>query len=127
MVKKLLEGTVEAQCEFLYDLGVEKLKAGNFTGAVYALEEVAKHAPAYRDVTARLTEAKGRKSEQRRLILVGLGGGALFMALGRLAGISHDLALILVGALGLVCGYLGYHWAWARLSSFSNPFGRSLP
>ena len=124
MVKKLLEGTVEEQCEFLYDLGVEKMKTGNFAGALHVFREVARHDPAYRNVTALLAEAKGRKSEQRQLILVGLGVGALFMVLGRLAGISHDLALILVGTLGLVCGYLGY--TWIRLGSFSNPFGRSL-
>ena len=124
MVKKLLEGTLEEQCEFLYDLGVEKMKTGNFAGALHVLQEVTKHDPAYRDAAVLLAEAKGRKSEQRHLILVGLGAGALFMGIGRLMGISHDLALILVGALGLVCGYLGY--TWTRLGGAPNPFDRSL-
>ncbi len=124
MVKKLLEGTLEEQCAFLYDLGVEKMKAGNFAGALHVFREVAKHDPTYRDVTVLLAEVKGRKSEQRQLILVGLGSGALFMAVGRLAGISHDLVLILAGALGLVCGYLGY--SRVRLGDRAHPFGRSL-
>ncbi len=124
MVKNLLEGTLEEQCEFLYDLGVEKLKTGNFAGALYAFREIVRHDPAYRDVAALLVEARGRKSEQRQLILVGLGSGALFMGVGRLTGISHDLALILVGALGLVCGYLGC--TWIRMGSVANPFDRSL-
>ncbi len=125
MVKKLLAGTVEEQCEFLYELGIEKMKSGNFTGAVYVLKEVAKHDSAYREVSVLLATARERKNEQTRLVVVGLAVGALFMVIGRLVGISHDLVLILLGALGLVCGYLGY--SWTRLDGLANPFGKSLP
>ena len=115
---------MEEQCEFLYNLGLEKMKGGNFAGAMYAFKEVAKHIPDYRNVARLLSEVKERKSEQRQLILAGLGTGALFMVIGSLVGVSHDLALILVGAMGLVCGYVTY--SLARFGGLTNPFGRSL-
>lgn len=125
MVKKLLAGEVEEQCEFLYNLGLDKMKGGNFAGAMYAFKEVAKHHPDYRNVSGLLKEVKERKSQQRQLILVGLGAGALFMTVGRLVGVSQDLALILLGTLGLVCGYVAY--SWTRFGGLTSPFGRPLP
>ncbi len=124
MVKKLLDGTVEEQCEFLYELGIEKMKTGNYAGALYAFKEVAKHDAEYLEVSVLLATARERKHEQKMLIMVGLAAGFLFMVIGRLSGVSHDLALILLGALGLVCGYLGY--SWTQLDGLTNPFGKSL-
>lgn len=124
MVKKLLQGPREEQCEFLYDLGVEKMQSGNFAGAYYAFKEVARHNPGFQDVQLLLAEVKARKAEQRLLIVAGLVGGAVFVALGRMAGLSHDLALIAAGAVGLVCGYAVC--SRVRQGGFKSLIGGSL-
>ncbi len=119
MAKQLLEGTLEEQCAFLYDLALSKMEDGNYTGALYALREVAKYRPEYRDVPVLLVQLKARKREQRRLILVGLGAGVLAAVGARMAGVTHDLLLIGAGALGLVSGYLGYTGLRQATGAFS--------
>jgi hypothetical protein len=102
MPKQLLSGTLDEQCEFLYDLALEKMQQGNFTGAVHALKEVVKHNPGFRDADAILAEAKERKAEQNQLLWFVFGGAALFVFLGTTIQIGNDflfLGLIAVGAL----------------------------
>lgn len=105
MAKQLLEGTLEEQCEFLYSLAQEKMAQGNFTGAVYALQEVTKHAPNYKGVQALLAEAKARKASQRRLLLGGILGAIVFVGIGTYSNIRNDFLLIGLALLGLVVGY----------------------
>ena len=38
--KQTLIGTLDEQCEFLYDLALEKMDQGNYTGAAHALKEI---------------------------------------------------------------------------------------
>jgi hypothetical protein len=105
MPKQLLTGTLEEQCEFLYSLAREKMAQGNFTGAVYALQEIAKHAPNYKDVQALLSEAKEQKALQRRLLLGGLLGAMIFVGIGTYSSIRNDFLLIGLALLGLIVGY----------------------
>ena len=74
MAKQVLAGTLEDQCEFLYILAQEKMAQGNFTGATYALKEIVKHKPDYRDAATLLAEAKRQKSKQSGLLLSGFLG-----------------------------------------------------
>ena len=106
MARQELQGTLEEQCEFLYGLAVEKMQAGNFSGAVYALKELHRHNPEYRDVARLLAEVKVRKARQRNLILVGLAGGALAASIANLLGVAADLWLIAAAAAGLVGAYV---------------------
>lgn len=102
MPKQTLTGTLEEQCEFLYQLAQEKMVQGNYTGAVHALDEVVKHLPAFRDAAVLLTTAKQKKAEQRRLLFAGMGGSLLFIALGTFLQLPNDwafLAFVFVGAL----------------------------
>lgn len=105
MARQELQGTLEEQCEFLYGLAVEKMQAGNFSGAVYALKELHRHNPGYRDVARLLAEVKVRKARQRNLILAGLAGGTLSASIAHLLGVTADLWLIAAAAAGLVCTY----------------------
>lgn len=105
MPKQMLTGTLEEQCEFLYSLAQEKMAQGNFTGAIYALQEVAKHAPNYKDVQGLLTEAKERKASQRRLLLSGILGAIVFVGIGTYANLRNDFLLIGLALLGLIVGY----------------------
>jgi hypothetical protein len=105
MSKQLLIGTLEEQCEFLYSLAQEKLAQGYVTGAVYALQEIAKHVPNYKDVQALLAEAKERKALQRRLLLGGFLGAVVFVGIGTYSSIRNDFLLIGLALLGLVIGY----------------------
>jgi hypothetical protein len=105
MARQELQGTLEEQCEFLYGLAVEKMQAGNFSGAVYALKELHRHNPGYRDVARLLTEVKIRKTRQRNLMLAGLAGGALSASIAHLLGVTADLWLIAAAAAGLVGTY----------------------
>ncbi len=58
MPKELLTGTLDEQCEFLYNLAMEKMQAGNYTGAAHALKEIVEHKPNFRDAAELLEEAK---------------------------------------------------------------------
>ena len=106
MARQELQGTLEEQCEFLYGLAVEKMQAGNFSGAAYALKELHRHDPEYRDVARLLAEVKIRKTRQRNLILAGLAGGALAASIANLLGVAADLWLIAAAAAGLVGTYV---------------------
>ena len=70
MPKQKLTGTLEEQCEFLYDLATQKASEGNYTGAAHALQEIVKYKPDFRDAQQLLTEMKERKSEQTFLVLM---------------------------------------------------------
>ena len=111
MPKELLTGTLEEQCEFLYDLAREKMAQGNYTGAAHALAEVVRHAPNFRDAPELLIEAKARKALQRRLLIAGLGGAIVFVGFGTVYGLPNDLYFLALAALGAVIGYvLGNLW-----------------
>lgn len=105
MSKQLLTGTLEEQCDTLVQLAQEKMAAGNFTGAYHALKEVVKHAPERADAVALLAEAKRRKSEQTRLLLISLLGAIVFVGIGSAANLSGDLWLLALGFVGMLVGY----------------------
>ena len=116
MSKQLLTGTLEEQCDTLVQLAQEKMAAGNFTGAYHALKEVVKHAPERADAVALLAEAKRRKSEQTRLLLISLVGAIVFVGIGSAANLSGDLWLLALGFVGLLVGY--------GAGNFVNSLGR---
>ncbi len=105
MPKQLLTGTLEEQCDFLFEMAQEKMREGNFTGAYHALKEVVKHAPERTEAVVLLALAKERKSEQTRLLLVSLAGAILFIGFGSFARLSSDLWLLGLAFIGLVVGY----------------------
>ena len=105
MSKQLLTGTLEEQCDFLYEMAQEKMSVGNYTGAYHALKEVVKHAPERKDAVALLVVAKDRKSEQTRLLLLSLAGAILFVGIGSATRLSGDLWLLALGFVGLLVGY----------------------
>lgn len=105
MPKQQLTGTLDEQCEFLYQLAQQKMAEGNFTGAVHAFQEVAKHKPKYKDVQTLLVQAQQRKASQRMLLLCALGGAALFIAVGTFYQLSNDLLFIGLAIFGSIVGY----------------------
>lgn len=107
MPKRLLTGTLDEQCEFLYTLAQEKMQQGNYTGAIHALQEIAKYRPDYRETAQLLAEARRRKSEHTFLLLAAFGGAAIFIGIGTVIQVGHDLLFL---GLALVGGLLGY-WA----------------
>lgn len=106
MPKQLLTGTLEEQCEFLYELALEKMQQGNFTGAVHALKEVVKYNPGFRDASAVLAEAKQRKSEQSQLLWFAFGGAGLFVFIGTLLQLANDFLFLALVAVGALVGFL---------------------
>jgi 1,4-dihydroxy-2-naphthoate octaprenyltransferase len=105
MAKQLLTGTLDEQCEFLYQLANEKMEQGNYTGAVHALDEIVTYAPDYRDAAELLKVAKKRKSEHRSLLLWALLGLSVFVALGSMLGLPNDLYLLVFALIGALVGY----------------------
>ncbi len=105
MPKQLLTGSLQEQCEFLYQLAQEKLAAGNYTGAAHALKEIVHHSPGYRDAAQLLATVKRKKSEQRNLLLLSLLGAIVFVGIGTFSGISNDLILLMLAITGLLVGY----------------------
>lgn len=61
MPKQKLTGTLDEQCQFLYDAALTKMADGNYTGAKHALQEIVKYKPDFRDA-AQLLEEADRKS-----------------------------------------------------------------
>lgn len=106
MPKEILTGTLEEQCAFLYEMAKEKMAEGNYTGAVYALKEIAKYKPGYRDVSTLLAESKTRKSQQSRLVISGFLGAAVFVAVGTTLQVSNDLLFLGLAFVGAVVGYM---------------------
>lgn len=105
MPKQLLTGTLEEQCDFLYDLAQQKMAQGNYTGAIHALKEIAEHAPGYKDVAVLLEQVQQRKREQSLLIVTSLFGLALFVGAGSLVGVSNDLWFLVLAVMGSVVGF----------------------
>lgn len=93
MPKQTLTGTLEEQCEFLYQLAQEKMAQGNYTGAVHALQEVTKHAPTFRDAAALLREAKQKKSGASTAAFYGHGRGSTLYCVGYRFPITQRLAI----------------------------------
>jgi len=114
MQKRLLSGTLEEQCEFLYNLAEEKIRQGNYTGAVHALAEVVKHKPDFRDAAALLADVKRRKSAQTQLLWFAFGGAALGIGVGTLLQVRNDLVLLALAAVGVLVGYLVGNWMQVR-------------
>jgi hypothetical protein len=106
MPKQLLTGTLDEQCEFLYELAQEKMQQGNYTGAEHALKEIVKHNPDYRDAKAFLADAKRHKAEQSQLLWFAFGGAAVFVFIGTLLQLGNDLFFIGLIAIGALLGFL---------------------
>ncbi|MCB0060517.1 MAG: hypothetical protein KDE19_00310 [Caldilineaceae bacterium] len=106
MRKEKLSGTLEEQCEFLYQLAQEKLADGNYSGAYHALKEILRHVPDYKEAPQLLAHVQQKKSEQRKLLLMGLLGAVLFTGFGTLIQLSNDLIFILLAIVGAVVGFV---------------------
>ena len=106
MPKQQLTGTLDEQCEFLYNLAQEKMEQGNFTGAAHALKEIVKHNPGFRDAAVVLADAKRRKSEQSMLLWFAFGGAALFVLFGTMMQLGNDFLFLGLIAVGALLGFL---------------------
>ncbi len=105
MAKKLLTGTLEEQCSFLYELAEEKMASGNYTGAVYALKEIVKYRPDYQDAARLLKIARAEKRKQRNRIVISLLGAVVAIGIGSSIGLPNDLWLFGIAFAGLLVGY----------------------
>lgn len=105
MPKQMLSGSLDEQSETLYQLAQEKMKQGNFTGAVHALAEVVKHNPDYKDAAQILALAQEHKRTQRRTLTLSLLGAILFVGIGSLSGLTNDVWLLGLALIGLLLGY----------------------
>lgn len=101
-----LSGTLEEQCEFLYELANEKMGQGNYSGAYHALKEILKHVPDHAAANELMVYVKQKKSEQRKLLLMGILGAVLFVGLGTALQLSNDLLFILLAIVGVVVGFV---------------------
>ena len=105
VAKKLLTGSVEEQCHFLYQMAQEKMASGNYTGAAYALKEIVKHRPDYGDAAKLLASARTQKKAQTFRLLISLVGAILFIGIGSVSGLRNDLWLLALALVGLLVGY----------------------
>ena len=121
MPKQMLSGSLDEQCDFLYDLGVEKLAQGNYTGAVHAFREIVRYAPNFRDTEELLAIAQQRKAEQRFLIVSAVIGGAAMVAVGSVLQLRNDLLLLAFALVGTLIGYfVGAYWNHRRQAKAQN-------
>ena len=114
MPKQMLSGTLDEQCEFLYDLGRQKMEQGNYTGAVHAFSEIVKFAPDYEDAADLLDVARRRKVEQRFLIISAFLGAIVMIGVGTLLQLGNDLLLLVLALLGTALGYVAGTFVNAR-------------
>ena len=105
MPKQKLTGTLDEQCQFLYDAALAKMAEGNYTGATHALQEIVKYRPDFRDAAQLLEDAKRRKSSQTLLLICAFVGAALGVAVGSFSGAPNDLILLIYLAVGGLVGY----------------------
>ena len=105
MPKQKLTGSLDEQCQFLYDAALEKMAVGNYTGAKHALQEIVKYKPDFRDAAQLLEEVKQRNSSQTLLLISAFIGAALGVTVGSFTGAPNDLVLLLYLAVGGLVGY----------------------
>lgn len=105
MPRELLTGTLDEQCDFLYQLALDKMKDGNYTGAYHALKTVVEHRPDDQDAAEALALAKFKKAEQRNLLTWSLVGGTLFVGIGTWMQFGNDLLFIAFATVGVLLGY----------------------
>lgn len=105
MPKQKLTGTLDEQCQFLYDTALAKMAEGNYTGAKHALQEIVKYNPGFRDAVQLLEEVKQRKSDQTFLLISAFVGAVLGVAIGSMSGAPNDLVLLIFLAAGALAGY----------------------
>jgi len=105
MPSQKLTGTLDQQCEFLYGLAITKMAEGNYTGAKYALQEIVKYKPDYRDVQQLLEQVSRQKSDQTFLVVMAFVGAAVGVAVGSLGQLGNDLVLLVLAGIGAVLGY----------------------
>lgn len=105
MPKQTLTGSLEEQCEFLYNLAQEKMGQGNFTGAVHTFQEISKHLPHYREVDRLLAEAQRQKSAQSMLLIAAFVGAAVFVGVGTFLKLPNDFLFLLLAIIGAVVGF----------------------
>jgi hypothetical protein len=106
MPKQMLSGTLDEQCEFLYNLALDKMEQGNYTGAIHALQEIVRFVPDYQDAARLLEESRARKAESRSLIVYAFLGGILMIGVGTLFQAGNDLAFLALALTGAGLGYL---------------------
>lgn len=106
MPKELLSGTLDEQCDFLYELALDKMKDGNYTGAFHALKEVVNHRPDDSAAVEALAMAKFKKAEQRNLLLWSISGGVVFSGIGTWLELPNDFLFIGLVVVGVLLGYL---------------------
>ena len=106
MPKQVLTGTLDEQCEFLYQLATEKMAEGNYTGAVHHLSDVIKYNPNYRDAQQLLRNVKRKKSQQSVLVVAGFVGAALFVGIGTSLRVSSDGIFLALALTGAIVGYV---------------------
>lgn len=105
MPREQLTGTLDEQCDFLYELALDKMKDGNYTGAFHALKEVVAHRPDDSAAVEALSLAKFKKAEQRNLLTWSISGGIVFLGIGTWLGIGNDLLFIGLTVIGVLVGY----------------------
>lgn len=110
MRREALTGTLDEQCAFLYELAVEKMAQGNYTGAYHALKDVVKHKPDFEEAQILFAEAKKKKSEQRLLLSISFLGVIAAVGVGSLLGIANDIVFLGVAVVGGLLGYVLGVW-----------------
>ncbi len=106
MPKKLLTGTLDEQCAFLYNVAQEKMAVGNFTGAIHALKEIVAHAPAYPGAQALLVQAQQSKREHSLLLWCSFAGAVVAVFFGTTWQLPNDLWLLVLALAGAGVGFL---------------------
>ena len=106
MPKKLLTGTLEEQCAFLYTVALEKMAAGNYTGAIHALKEILNYAPAYAGAQELMAQAQRRKREQGLLLWGSFAGAVIAIFFGTIWQLPNDLWLLVLALAGAGVGFL---------------------
>lgn len=106
MPKKLLTGTLDEQCAFLYGLAQEKMAAGNYTGAIHALKEILKYNPDYAGAAELMAKARAGKREITVLLWFSFGGAIVAVFLGTLWGMPNDIWFLGAALAGAVVGFL---------------------
>lgn len=105
MPRKLLTGTLEEQCAFLYNVAEEKLAAGNYTGAIHAAKEILAHAPTYPGAQALMEKARRGKREQQLLLWGSFAGAIVAIFFGTLWQLPNDLWLLALALAGAGVGF----------------------
>lgn len=112
--------SLDEKVEMAYQKAQEYLGKGSYARALKVLRQIERLRPGYKDLATLIPQAEEGRRVQNFVQWVAILIGSLAFLIGWFLGVRNDLALLAIGAagilIGVVVGNVLYAWRAARRS-----------